>query len=285
MGAWGPGLYQDDTTCDIKEEYLNLLRVGYTNIDATNYLIENSFELEDEELAPLFWFALADTQYKYGRLLPEVKDIAIKYIDSENDLERWKDAEKQYDKRKEVLKKLKEKLNSPQPSEKKVTKLTMRRAYWNPGDILLHQITSEELKEHKWYNKYALIKVLGLSRYNIGGLPRDTYYHEHNIAVIFDWIGDKEPGMDTIDKLNVYEASDIENISWFNKVLFSSNSRETKKMNMKLLYNSSNIDNNISLMSGLNIGWESTARGLDETIIIALEKSEKRGTLIDEIDK
>lgn len=35
MGAWGTGLYQDDVTCDIKEDYLNRLRIGYTNIEAT----------------------------------------------------------------------------------------------------------------------------------------------------------------------------------------------------------------------------------------------------------
>lgn len=28
MGAWGTGLYQDDTMCDIKEDYLDLLKVG-----------------------------------------------------------------------------------------------------------------------------------------------------------------------------------------------------------------------------------------------------------------
>lgn len=32
--------------------------------------------LEGEEDGPLFLFALADTQWKYGRLLPEVKEIA-----------------------------------------------------------------------------------------------------------------------------------------------------------------------------------------------------------------
>ena len=34
MGAWGTGLYQDDDTCDIKEEYLTYLRIGMSNEEA-----------------------------------------------------------------------------------------------------------------------------------------------------------------------------------------------------------------------------------------------------------
>ena len=34
MGTWGTGLYQDDTTCDIKEDYLDLLKVGMSKEEA-----------------------------------------------------------------------------------------------------------------------------------------------------------------------------------------------------------------------------------------------------------
>ena len=34
MGTWGTGIYQDDLTCEIKEEYLNRLRVGMSNHEA-----------------------------------------------------------------------------------------------------------------------------------------------------------------------------------------------------------------------------------------------------------
>ena len=35
----------------------------------------------DVEEEPLFWFALADTQWNYGRLLPEVKEQALAWLD------------------------------------------------------------------------------------------------------------------------------------------------------------------------------------------------------------
>ena len=40
MGIWGCGLYQDDVTCDVKDDYLNWLRVGKTNEEATELMLE-----------------------------------------------------------------------------------------------------------------------------------------------------------------------------------------------------------------------------------------------------
>lgn len=74
MGAWGAGLYQDDVTCDIKDDYLDRLKIGYPNEEATEEVIEyNEDYIDDSDDGPLFWFALADIQWKYGRLLPQVK--------------------------------------------------------------------------------------------------------------------------------------------------------------------------------------------------------------------
>ena len=97
MGAWGTKLYQDDVTCDVRDEYIDWLKVESDNVKVTQTVIDNNIDyIEDEEDGPLFWFALADTQWKYGRLLPEVKEKAIKYIEDGKDLERWKDNDKQY---------------------------------------------------------------------------------------------------------------------------------------------------------------------------------------------
>ena len=169
MGAWGTGLYQDDDTCDIKEEYLTYLRIGMSNEEALEELIEcNEDLIEDEEIGPLFWLALADTQWKYGRLTNEVKEKALDVINSGKDLERWEEDKKLYEKRKKVLEDLKERLNTKQPEEKKIRKMTFTRPNWNVGDILLYQIQEEDLKDHKWYGKYVLLKVMGTKKYNIG---------------------------------------------------------------------------------------------------------------------
>lgn len=105
MGAWGTGLYQDDDTCDIKEEYLNYLRIGKTNEEALQEVISDNKEMiKDDEIGPLFWLALADTQWKYGRLTNDIRDRALEVIDSGKDLERWKEDKKLFQKRKKFWK-------------------------------------------------------------------------------------------------------------------------------------------------------------------------------------
>ena len=203
MGAWGTKLYQDDVACDVKEEYLNRLRVGYTNEEATKEVIEyNSDFINDIDDGPVFWLALADTQWKYGRLLPEVKEEAIKIIEQQTDLLKWKENKKQYQRRKEELEKLKEKLNTPQSPEKKVTKIKMNRATWKIGDVLAYQIKAEEFKDTKWYHKYILFRVIGITKTNIGSLPENKYYDEQNVVAIYNWYGDGFPNIDIIKDLD-----------------------------------------------------------------------------------
>ena len=72
MGAWGTSLYANDATSDIRGDYVDKLRRGKTNEEATEEIIyENRDIMGDVEEEPLFWYALADTQWNYGRLLPE----------------------------------------------------------------------------------------------------------------------------------------------------------------------------------------------------------------------
>ena len=64
MGAWGTSLYANDTASDIRADYLDKLKRGKTNEEATQELMdENRDIMGDSEEEPLFWFALADTQW------------------------------------------------------------------------------------------------------------------------------------------------------------------------------------------------------------------------------
>lgn len=89
MGAWGARLYENDTALDIKDRFADL-RKGKTVQQITNELIEEyTCELDDVFCAPVFWFALADTQWNLGRLLPEVKEQALAWLDKGGDLAVW----------------------------------------------------------------------------------------------------------------------------------------------------------------------------------------------------
>ena len=161
MGAWGANLYQDDVALDIKDEYKDNLRRGKTNEEAMQEIIDKYQELlEDEEDRGVFWLALADTQWNLGRLDEQVKKQALEIIELGTDLKRWEINEKLYNKRKEILEKLKEKLLSPQPEEKRMPKYRTYKCEWENGDVFAYQLKSEYAKEQGLENRYLIIQKI-----------------------------------------------------------------------------------------------------------------------------
>ncbi len=114
MGTWGTSLYDNDSTSDIRGDFLDKLKRGKTNEEATKELVDENMNTGDTEEEPLFWFALADTQWNYGRLLPEVKEKALFYLSQDKEWERWRESEQQKQAAwKMTLETLKRKLESP----------------------------------------------------------------------------------------------------------------------------------------------------------------------------
>ena len=288
MGAWGTGLYQDDTTCDVKEEYLNLLKIGKGPKEAMEEMIINWEDcIEDVEAGTLFWFALAETQWKYGLLDEKVKEIALKYIEEGIDLERWEEDQKLYTKRKTELEKLKEKLGSEQPKGKKIPKMTFQRANWKIGDIILYQILNENLKDHKWYKKYVLLKMAGTRKSNIGSLPKEIYYNEYDLLSLYNWIGDKEIDIEKIDELKIIfleEENVYEPIVTIVGEYFLEK-KDLKKINAKVIKNdmknlyTEEVRKKYPRYHGHNIN------NFDTTVIDALEREEKRGNLVKDFEE
>ena len=86
MGTWGNKLYDNDFACDIRDDYINKLRIEVEENKIVEELKkDHEYELMDEEEKFLFWIALADTQWDYGRLEEKVKSMAIKYLCNSKD--------------------------------------------------------------------------------------------------------------------------------------------------------------------------------------------------------
>ena len=78
MGAWGPGLYQNDVVLDVKDTYEDLLQKGVLDEEITDRILEEYADsLIDADDGPVIWFALADIQQRRGRLDETVKEKAI----------------------------------------------------------------------------------------------------------------------------------------------------------------------------------------------------------------
>jgi hypothetical protein len=163
VGAWGTGLYSDDVAQDVREEYKELLKVGLSNEEATQKLIKDSqWLINDMYDGPVFWFVLADTQWKLGRLLPEVKEKVIQYIQDGEHLKMWsKENPKLGLKRKEVLDKLLNQLNSPMPETKKISTYKYYRNDWKLGDTYAYQLNGDFAKDNGLDGRYIIIHKIG----------------------------------------------------------------------------------------------------------------------------
>lgn len=192
MGAWGTSLYANDSTCDLRADYVEKLKDGKSNLDATQeLLVEYQFILNDPEESALFWFALADTQWNYGRLLPEVKEKALFHLANNTETERWEaSGAKKKAAWEKTLFQLQTKLLTPQPREKKVLPHRSYHCQWNLGDTFAYCLRSEYSKTLGCYGRYVAFRKVS----------EDSYHPKHIVPVIqvYFWMGDEVPTLDIL---------------------------------------------------------------------------------------
>ena len=265
MGAWGTLLYANDSASDIRGDYVDKLRCGKTNEEVTREIIEENRDIMgDAEEEPLFWFALADTQWNYGRLLPQVKEKALFYLSQDKELERWKESgEKQLNAWKKTLDALKEKLESPQPSVKKVSKYRLYQCKWKLGDVFAYRFISEYSKAKNFYNHYIIFRKVS----------EDFCWPGHIVPVVqvYKWIGKDIPAIESLVNKSLLEQRFYPNV-------LESKPNKKKEFKIKLLSTSQNVipKDNLSFLGNIpgddlipfrgydywtgytEVGWESS---------------------------
>ena len=186
MGAWGTAVFSDDTACDVRDGYLDLLGDGLSGPDATKKLVrEWSKSLNDPDEAPVFWLALAATQWKYGRLETQVLQQALSAIDRGSDLSRWDVDSKDYRKRRGVLDKLRAQLTSSQPPEKRVSKRFRESNDWKIGELIAFRLIS---------GGFVVLRVIGHHTDKGGTCP---------ICELLDWTGDILPSESQLKTIGI----------------------------------------------------------------------------------
>jgi len=166
MGTWGTGLYSNDTTCDVRDIYIDSLEEKLmNNQDAYENIFRRCGDyLKNLDEEPLFWFALADTQWKIGRLMPEVKEKALEWIEKGGGVALWEESKSGSSGWRKTLEKLRTKLKTEQPKEKHYKKKYI--SYQNPwklNDIYAYMIHKEYGPKEKYtmYGKYILLQKIG----------------------------------------------------------------------------------------------------------------------------
>ena len=201
MGAWGTGIFSDDLALDIKSEYNDLLAY-FSDEEAEKKIFEDFGEILNTDEASVFWFALALSEWKKGRLSEQVKWKAIEWIDSGEDLLVWKESgEKQHDKRKAVLEKLRATLLAEQPARKVIRRPVFARSPWQAGDLLAYQLTDKNLKYEELLGKYVLLRVVEIKKEPIARYIPDSNYYESIIFGLYNWYGEAIPELDIVKNL------------------------------------------------------------------------------------
>ena len=177
MGTWGIGLYENDTALDVKDQFEEQLRMGKKVEEITDQLLKD-FEdiMGDPSEEALFWFALADTQWNWGMLLPGVKEHAFYWMEKGGNMEAYQmngmgtDAQ-----RRKVLDELRDKLLSPQPPIPKIRKRRLYKCEWNVGDVFAYQLESDLAKERGLWGRYFLIQKVDERSWHPGHIVPIVY--------------------------------------------------------------------------------------------------------------
>ncbi|MCM1499472.1 MAG: hypothetical protein NC124_13475 [Clostridium sp.] len=159
MGTWGTGLYQNDTSADVKDDYISKLKAGKSDEEAlAEILTEYKEEQEDIDCKYDFFLGLADVLWEKGRLTEEIKETALRFLEEDKEAERW-DSKKSRKARIAVLDKLEKKLNSEMPPRKKVS---IHKPYimgWEKGDVYYFQIKESIAGYEQYIGWYALFYI------------------------------------------------------------------------------------------------------------------------------
>ncbi len=197
MGTWGTAIFSDDLAVDIRRDFRELIGDGLTPSEATERLkAEYSSSLEDPDEMPVFWIALALTQWNLGRLDEGTKKMALQVIDDGTDLEKWDDA-KERAKRAVVLARTRAELLSASPPAKRVPRTIREANEWQIGETIGFQLLS---------GRWTMFRVIG-HHTDKGG--------RFAVCELLDWVGEVFPPQDLISNLQIRKENTPRGISQF----------------------------------------------------------------------
>ena len=189
MGVWGTAIFSDDTACDVRGEYRDLIGDGHSGPEATDILLKEWASERDKHEWGVFWLALAATQWKYGRLEDRIRKQALQVINNGSDLERWEN-ESLTQKRKAVLEKLRSQLQSPQPPIKRIPRRFRDSCDWEIGEFIGYRLHS---------GRWMVFRVTGHHSDKGGTCP--TFE-------VLRFVGEEIPAEEHLNKLPVWKWED-----------------------------------------------------------------------------
>jgi len=187
---------------------MGFLQEKLSNQEAYEKTLEMYQEcIGDEDGEPLFWLALSETQWKVGRLTPEVKAKALEWIEKGGGVAIWEESGTDSTGWKKTLEKLRLKLETEQPKEKRIRKpQVINQNLWNVGDVYAYQFHKEESKKYEAYGKFILIQKIGEEQFIPPHICEDEDLSKFPVLMrihVFDKLFDHAPTLKDVEKLRL----------------------------------------------------------------------------------
>jgi len=192
MGAWGAGVFANDTAADIRGAYREALEDELPDDAARERVLEQfSYLLARDDSAGEFWIALAAAQSQVGRLDDDVRDAALTAIDRGDGLDVWAEAgTTELARRQAALQKLRTQLTGPQPAPKRVRRPWRHiETELTAGDVLSYTTADDRL---------VLFRVAGVRRSRYGDAPSLEW---------LDWSGPELPTVAVLTRFRRKDAT------------------------------------------------------------------------------
>src|SRR5262245_22577577 len=132
VGAWGPGVFQNDDALDLRNRWRDLVGVGFDPKDVGRRLISELGLGDDQDQSPS-WLALADLLWGAGRLAGYVRKRALEIVRDGRDLQRWDGGDRRA--RARVLAQVKRRLRSRMPRPRPIR--PRHPCDWQRGEMIV----------------------------------------------------------------------------------------------------------------------------------------------------
>jgi hypothetical protein len=135
MGAWGPGIFQNDTTADIWTTFKQLYNKGLTSKEVRLILEEEYKHQRYKEYYSEIWTGVAYGQWMYG----DIEKYTLKKLENATQLKwltLWADDKKLLQKRIKAITQFIEKIQTPRPEPVGRKKETEKPLIYKKGDVI-----------------------------------------------------------------------------------------------------------------------------------------------------
>lgn len=185
MGMWSCSLYGNDITLDVKETYVASLKNTNSDEEALMLTLKTYKDYMATEEECMVWFALADTQWKTGRLCEKVKERAIHFLQQSGGAELFSGNDKK--KWLKTLEMLEQQLDKPMKPYKRMKKENDEKLkLWNVGDVYAYRFSTKCATTNGLYGKYILMQKVD----EIDGYQQKRFSVIHIFDKLFDELPD-----------------------------------------------------------------------------------------------